>query len=223
MELTKQDLRTIRAVSLFSELDPALLVDAMERFGGKVSVFASGEIILSPDAQPPQAGLVLSGKASVTTPDTAHAVLLRFLKSGDLFGIANLFSSEPFVSRICAENACRCLFLSQEAFAYLLDASPSLRRAYVGFLSDRIRFLNRKIGYLTAGSAERRLALYIASLGEGTVRLQDSITSLSELLNLGRASLYRAFDRLIRDGFLTKNGKELTVHDPKAMLDAYKQ
>ena len=82
--------------------------------------------------------------------------------------------------------------------------------------------MNLKIGYLTAGSAERRLALYLYSLGKREFRLTDSISALSELLDIGRASLYRAFDRLREDGFLQKDGRNLCLLDPDAMLDAYK-
>lgn len=53
--------------------------------------------------------------------------------------------------------------------------------------------------------------------------LTESVTSLSDLLNLGRASLYRAFDRLTADGWLIRNGKRLRLTDPDAMLAFYRQ
>ena len=125
------------------------------------------------------------------------------------------------MSKIYADGACRCIFFSQESISRLLEQSDVFRRNYICFLSNRIRFLNRKISYLTAGSAERRLALYLLSFEKREVELEDSISSLSDLLNLGRASLYRAFDKLCEDGHLIKDGKKLTVLNPKAMLSAY--
>ena len=222
MKPTSKDIRKLAGVSLFSRIPSDLLSETIDRFGGGVREYGGGEVIFSPLADAPQVGVLLSGRAAVSTPSETRSVLLRFLSAGDAFGISNLFSEERFLSLIRTETACRCFLLSQEAIGHLLDHSPEFRRAYVGFLSDRVRFLNRKIGYLTAGSAERRLALYLASLGEGEVRLQDSITSLSDLLNLGRASLYRAFDRLCEDGFLIRNGRNLTILDREAMLRAYK-
>ena len=93
---------------------------------------------------------------------------------------------------------------------------------YLEFLSGRIRYLNLKIGYLTAGGAERRLALYLYSIGKREFRLTDSISALSELLDVGRASLYRAFERLREDGFLQKDGRNFILLNPEAMLNAYK-
>ena len=111
--------------------------------------------------------------------------------------------------------------MPERAIKQLLEEDHAFLYQYLGFLSGRIRYLNRKIGYLTAGSAERRLALYLASLGEKTVRLAESISALSELLDVGRASLYRAFDKLTDDGFIAKDGRTIHLLDTDGMLAAY--
>lgn len=189
-----------------------------------VRTYTDGEIIGSTDESGLPLLIVLAeGKATVTTPNAGRNVLLRFLGAGDLFGIANLFSDAPSVSTVRASGGCTCLLIPEDTVRALLDRDRGFRQNYIGYLSGRVRFLNRKIGYLTAGSAERRLALYLAGLGQGEVTLTESLSSLSELLNLGRASLYRAFDRLTADGYLVKNGKHLTLPDPSAMLAHYNQ
>lgn len=189
-----------------------------------VRTYTDGEIIGSADESGSPLLIVLAeGKATVTTPNAGRNVLLRFLGAGDLFGIANLFSDAPSVSTVRASGGCTCLLIPEDTVRALLDRDRGFRQNYIGYLSGRVRFLNRKIGYLTAGSAERRLALYLAGLGQGEVTLAESLSSLSELLNLGRASLYRAFDRLTADGYLVKNGKHLTLPDPAAMLAHYNQ
>lgn len=220
--MTTKDERKLSSHFLFSNTQINLIEKAIVTHGDGIQDFSDGEIILSPENNPPKLGLLLSGKATVTTPNPSHAVLLRFLNAGDLFGIANLFSEESFISVVRADGACRCLFLSENAVAMLLEKSHAFRESYIGFLTGRIRFLNRKIGYLTAGSAERRLALYLSALGSGEVRLPDSITALSDLLNLGRASLYRAFDKLCNDGYLQKNGRNLYIPNADALKEAYK-
>ena len=175
-----------------------------------VRTYTDGENIGSTDESGLPLLIVLAeGKATVTTPNAGHNVLLRFLGAGDLFGIANLFSDAPSVSTVRASGGCSCLLIPEDTVRALLDRDRGFRQNY--------------IGYLTAGSAERRLALYLAGLGQGEVTLAESLSSLSELLNLGRASLYRAFDRLTADGYLVKTGKHLTLPDPAAMLAHYNQ
>lgn len=221
---TETLLALLEICPLFCGVSPEALAHAGADPGVTFSDYLAGETVYSPaSGGAPRLCILTAGKASVSTPDTAHNVLLRYLGAGDLFGIANLFSGERFVSTVKAETACTCLFLPEAAVRTLLDTDPQFRENYIGYLAGRIRFLNRKIGYLTAGSAERRLALYLAGLGQGEVTLTEPISDLSELLDIGRASLYRAFDRLTADGWLIKSGKRLRLTDPDAMLRYYKQ
>lgn len=221
MIMEEQTFKKIRSQPFLRGVDEPLLRRVCNGDGAFVRSYRTGDVIRSPAETSAMAGIVLSGRAAVTTRDPARSVLLRYLGAGDPFGIANLFCSEPFVSLIRAASPCSCLFLTEDAVRVLLGESPAFRETYIGFLGGRIRFLNRKIGYLTAGSAERRLALYLSSLGAGEVRLPLSLSALSELLDVGRASLYRALDRLTADGYLVRNGRNLTVPDPEALLRAY--
>lgn len=119
-----------------------------------VRTYTDGEIIGSTDESGLPLLIVLAeGKATVTTPNAGRNVLLRFLGAGDLFGIANLFSDAPSVSTVRASGGCTCLLIPEDTVRALLDRDRGFRQNYIGYLSGRVRFLNRKIGYLTAGSA----------------------------------------------------------------------
>ena len=107
---------------------------------------------------------------------------------------------------------------------FLRSKNPPSYENYVRFLTQRIEFLNQKIQYLTAGCAERRLSLYLISQipeDEVATRLDISAVSLADLLDLGRASLYRAMDRLSADGFLTRDGHIYTLHHREQLLTHY--
>ena len=103
------------------------------------------------------------------------------------------------------------------------DTDGDLAMRYIDFLSDRIRFLNRRIATLTAGSAERRLAAWLDTvMPDSTDRivLPFPVNRLADTLGLGRASLYRAFDDLTASGYLTRDGKTVILHDRTAMRQA---
>ena len=216
--LSEKDWKQISPHPLLRQLSKNAICDILDRYGDGISTFSDGEAL----DQRARIGFVLSGTAHVQTADNSRRVLLRVLSPGDAFGVAGMFCETPTVSKIYAGGTCRCVFFSEQAVSHLLETSDAFRKNYVGFLSDRIRFLNRKITYLTAGSAERRLALYLISFGQDQVELTDSISALSDLLNLGRASLYRAFDKLAEDGYLLKKGRSITLLHAEAMLNAYK-
>lgn len=203
---------------LFSGVDSAALAPLAE--AAFAISYAAGETVGSPETFRGKIGLLLSGGADVFSSG-GDGALLRRMSRGDVFGVCNLFSEDHFVSRVVARGKCRVLFLPGDAYGCLLERDAAAMYAYIGFLSDRIRFLNRKIACLTAGSAEGKLARYLASFGENTVNPGISASALSAMLNIGRASLYRAFSRLESEGFLRREGGYYLLLDREAMLKKY--
>jgi len=171
--------------------------------------------------------LLWSGQARVyaRSTDSAHTALLRTMHAGALFGVHCIFNADmPPQSTIVASSACTVLLVPSSLWEEILTSHPETMKRYLRFLTQRIEFLNQKIQYLTAGCAERRLALYLVSqipLDETPTRLDISAVSLADLLDLGRASLYRAMDRLTADGYLTRDGHEYTLHNRESLLTHY--
>ncbi len=95
-----------------------------------------------------------------------------------------------------------------------MAAVPRVGENYVTFLSDRIRFLNRRLSTLTAGQTDGKLWRYLlAHRGEdGVVSLPGGMTGLAETLNMGRSSLYRSLDALTAAGRICRQGKQIIVN-----------
>ena len=221
MLLTKKESEKIFHSPIFRGVNITNAKDVFWRQGCLAVDFEDGDVILAQNEAARKAGIFLSGRAVVTTSDDSKNALLRFFEAGDFFGIANLFTNEDYVSSIRAKKKCRVFFFTEEAIRELLETDKRFLYNYLGFLSGRICYLNCKIRYLTAGSAERRLALYLSSFQKDTVELDASLSSLSELLDIGRASLYRAFDTLIADGYIEKTGRTIRLLAPDAMIRDY--
>ncbi len=221
MEFNDRDLSKICSCALMQGVDPSDARDIFREYGCEIRSFSTGEIIFSPEQDQKKVGWLLLGKAVISTPDMSKHTLLRYLNVNEPFGVASLFSDAPYVSVIHAQKACRVFFLSEGAVRKLLESNPAFLYRYLEFLSGRIRFLNRKIGYLTAGSTERRLAIYLISQESDDFNLSVSFSDLSELLDVGRASLYRAFDKFMADGFIQKDGHRIRLINKEALLQAY--
>lgn len=221
MILTRKETEKIFKSPIFEDVDADLALKIFEKHNCQSVDFEDGDIILSQSEPSRMAGIFLSGEAIVTTADDSKNALLRFFKAGDFFGIANLFTNEDYVSFIRAKKKCRVFFFTEDAIRELLENDKNFLYNYLVFLTGRISYLNQKIRYLTAGSAERRLALYLSSFDSETVELEASLSSLSELLDIGRASLYRAFDTLVADGYIEKKGRTIHLLAPEAMIKDY--
>lgn len=224
--IKKQEIANIVInLPLFGNGNPELVLRCAE--GGKTASFKTGDNIFVIDSQKKELGIIIRGKAKVFSSDTERQVVLRTLTVGDMFGVSTLFGgSDTEVSRIEAASPCSVLFISENELGALLEADKSIMYNYIRFLTSRICFLQSRIACFTAGSAERRLALYLYSLREEqgmgvSVTPSVPLNTLSEMLDIGRASLYRAIDCLTDDGFIKKDGKSFILTSPDEMLKKY--
>ena len=180
------------------------------------------QVILSPGQQSNALYVLCNGSAAAYSSDTDKQVLLRSFKPYEIFGISNLFTDLPFATRIVAGTNCEVLILDKEFLSYLIDNDTGVRYQYIAFLAEKTLYLNQKIACLTAGSAEKRLAYWLDSIAsEDTLILEVPMNALCTMLDMGRASLYRAFDQLEKDGFIKRNGKEIRLYHRETMLSFY--
>lgn len=80
------------------------------------------------------------------------------------------------------------------------------------FLSDRIIFLNHRLGALAGYSASSRLMMYFNEHAKnGIVDLNMNISSFADYLGVGRASLYRAFEELEEKHVIKRTGRHIKL------------
>lgn len=167
--------------------------------------------------------LILRGSVLVSGAKKSAALELNRLGAGDCFGVASLFGSRCGITAVTACEKSELFLLSQKTVEELMQADFMFARNYICFLTDRIGFLNRKIAAFTAGSAEKKLAKYLLSLPaeDGVIALPVSMVRLAALLDLGRASLYRAFTFLEESGQLTREGKTVRLTSAEEFKKIY--
>lgn len=201
--------------ALFGSLDDAVLDALIADRRCSVATYHSGETVYSDRDFRRALGLILAGTVEVHRVGQSQPVLLQQLSEGRLFGVAALFSEdESYVSVLTATSETTVFFLPAEVCEELLTRHPAFALRYIRFLSDRIRFLNRRIASLAAGGAEGKLAQYLLQT-EGKV--SPNRVQLASALGIGRASLYRALDDLSEKGLIALDGKSITVLHPKGL------
>ena len=222
MKVTADFLKKIAKFPLFENATAGAIKLALSADDCYIKIFSSGEAMYGSEETRGSIGIILRGKAEVFSADPGKDVLLRTISVGDMFGVSKLFGkSDALSTRVVSKGGTRVLYVSSNALSQMLENDKTIMYNYIRFMEDRIRFLNEKIMYFTAGSTERRLALYLASLNKKTVRLSISLTDLANTLDVGRASLYRAFDKLNEDGYIIKSEKIILIMNREEMLEHY--
>ena len=193
--------RIFRYTALFASLSEEEWLIVSAHFPPPVEI-AAGQPLLTAD----KAALILlvEGRATVRSAGHGRAAVMRKLAAGDVCGVATLFGDSSPVSEVRAVTDCRVIMLSREIVTRCLYESFAFTRSYIGFLTDRIRFLNRRIANYTEDSTEECLLYYIREnlTAEGEFSPSGSMTELARMLHVGRSSLYRAFEHLVAQGYL---------------------
>ena len=152
---------------------------------------------------------VLSGTAIARS----GGVPLNTFGTGDCFGAAALFSDEShYVSDVFAKSACEVVFISDNQLIDLFSHSPQAAVSYIKFLSDRIRFLNRKISNFTMPTIQKNLLRHLTlNAVDRVYEVKASYLNLAKELSIGRASLYRVMRKLEEEGVISRDGKKITL------------
>ena len=219
----KEILEILDSLPITSGADSTCLLAAADVSTPKFLMIDRGAIILSPGQIEDALYVLCDGSAVAYSADEDKQVLLRTFVPYEIFGISNLYTDLPFATRIVAKSDCRVLVLHKTFLSYLIDHDSRVRYQYISFLAQKTLYLNQKISYLTAGSAEQRLAYWLDSNACGdVVSIQIPMNALCTMLDIGRASLYRAFDKLERDGFIIRQQKTVRLLERDRMLHYYK-
>ena len=213
---------SLREHPLFLHADVSAIDACLPDAKLTVRDFAAGAEIVSVESEM-CLGVLLTGTAAISSADGEKSVVLRMVHKTEMFGIASLFGNErEYRTHVVAQTACRVLFPDADAMRSLILREPHINEAFLRMMANRVMYLNRKIASFTAGSAERRLSLFLCeNEREGVCVSPVSLSALAVSLDIGRASLYRAFDRLEADGFIHKQDKTVRVLDKEGMMKKY--
>lgn len=168
--------------------------------------FSAGQCISEPENFVACLGLVLSGGVRIERHGQGKSVPMGVMTAGQVFGAATLFGGSRYATRLTAKGKCRVLFFPQEAVEDILAASPTAALNYITFLSEKVRYLNARMDFYTAGGAKEKLLGYFSRMADadGFVPLKTSLSALAGQLDMGRASLYRAIEALEAEGAVEK-------------------
>ncbi len=221
MKLNDAEIELVMKTELFRGSPRSVLMRILAVSDCTVGEYSKNDIVFSKTSFTRSLGIVLGGKLRVIKENAdKRPIVMSTLQSGSLFGAAALFNSQgEYVTQITAIEHSRILFLPQRLIKRMIEREPEIAENYIRYLSERILFLNRKIYFLTAGTAEQRLASFLLdNLSEGEyTEMPMPMHRLADALNMSRASLYRAFDLLIESGAVSKQGKLVCISNAELL------
>lgn len=221
MKLNETETELVLKTELFRGSPPSVLTRILAVSDCTAAAYEKNEVVYDKTNFSRSLGIVLEGRLRVTKENAdKRSIVMSTLQRGAMFGAAALFNSEPeYATKITAIEHSRVLFLPQRLIKRMIEREPEIAENYIRYLSERILFLNRKIYFLTAGTAEQRLAGFLLdnlAVGEFS-EMPMTMHRLADALNMSRASLYRAFDELTASGAVSKQGKLVCINNAELL------
>lgn len=197
-----------RDIFLFEGLDNECKAKILALLPEKVT-FSKGETIYSNDRYERAMGILLDGKATASKGN----IIKRTFAAGDVFGVAAMFgNNNDYISLITAASTCTVQFIPEKQLKDIFKKHPKTAFNYINFLSDRVRFLNKKIEQLSGPDTLSKLLSFLKGNADekGIVEVKN-MSTLSKMVGIGRTSLYRDLDDLEQKGFITKQNNIIRV------------
>ncbi|MBQ8738088.1 MAG: Crp/Fnr family transcriptional regulator [Clostridia bacterium] len=178
--------------------------------GYEVIKYSKNDIMLCAKSQK-RIGIIIEGRATIISGD--DGVIIKKLSSNDIYGVAILFDEPEYLTKVIATSTCTVLTISREFVQKCIEYNHKIALNYIEYLANKISFLNNKISAYTAKSAENKLYSYLLQLprNENVITLKTDFSAIAKMIGIGRASLYRAFDKLEESGLIVKNKKEIIL------------
>jgi CRP-like cAMP-binding protein len=202
----------LSSLFLFENVDAEVIEKSCEFDGCNVKEYNVGDVMQDfKSAQ--NIGLMLNGKATIISGD--NGVIIRKLIKDDIYGVAKLFDNPKYLTKIVATTKCTVLTISKEFVEKCIELDKNIALNYIKLLAKKIGFLNNKISSYTAKTTDNKLYTYLLQLPRNgdKIVLNTDFSAIAKMLGIGRASLYRAFDKLENDGLIIKNDKEIILKE----------
>lgn len=197
---------------IYKDIKKDILEHCSSFDGWKIVTYQKNETMLSADSEK-NIGIVLEGKAIIINED--ESVIIKRLEKNDIYGVATLFNKLNYKTKVISCSKMSVLLLNKSFIEACIAYCPRISINYLEYLAQKIEFLSNKINSYTAKTVEAKLYSYLRQLPieNNKIVLKSDFSEIAKMLGIGRASLYRAFDKLENDGLINKNNKEIIFNE----------
>lgn len=221
-EFNANDFNEALGCCLFDRCGEDMVRNYLDSSGVSVCDFTGGEEIPR-ELRVNCWSVVITGSVKIFSGGEGGSVLLNVVSRRGIFDIAALTGRCGNVPQcaVITVGRCRIAFITACGIESLMRDYPQIAANCLGFFTERVGFLNRRIRTLSCGSCESKLADFLLNEfyqegGSFVVKLKSCV-ELANRLGVSRASLYRALGTLEDSGIISRSGKLITILDMQGL------
>lgn len=142
-------------------------------------------------------------------------IIIRIVHNNEIFAEAVLYGRNTYPVNSTAINKTYLLAINVSGFKELCFTNQEFILKLFVTMSHQLRYFVDMINDLTSADTTSRLLKYLYNLkektGSSTITLPISKRDLAMLLGAAPETVSRIFAKLQNDGFISFNGKEITI------------
>lgn len=209
LELLKKD-------RLFGKLESEKIFSWLNDGKIRIMTLMKGEKLMTSEDTSSCLVIVISGCIIVSKINAqGKETIFNYHSSGAIFGMTSIFGSEHvFPSVMTCKQQSKIAIIPKCLIEQAFRENYDFAKEYASLLTDKILFLNEKLSAYTESDTEGKLLSWIKSASESTNEItipSGGISHLAKALGMGRASLYRALDKLEKEGMILRSGDKITI------------
>ncbi len=213
MQKRRDELNILAESIIFAGCDVCLLEGLCDHPLCRLELYKSGQTVGCAGGA---LGVLIKGRIVVHAQKEGKKLLLNCHEKGAVFGFSSLFQEQPsaFCTEMRAKGNAQVLWIDEILLLELIEQDSRVACNIIAYQASKIRFLNSKILSLTRPGAEERLYAHLCAMkrnADGQIAVPVHMSEISARLNVSRASVYRALDRLIAEGKVEKSGNTLII------------
>ena len=213
------NIENLKECFLFKEMEMSEIEELISKISPHVVDFSRGDTIYSPTTFEKKIGFILEGKCEVRhSRKSGSGVVMNILGEGDSFGVLAAFSDNEFPTEIVAAKSTKVMFFDKNSIISMVGSNTKTAANLIGFLVNRIEFLNENIFTFSGGNVEQKLAHYLITESKSKGESFDfNRKKAAEAISAGRASVYRALDTFAEAGVISYDSKKIYIIDPMGL------
>jgi CRP-like cAMP-binding protein len=168
--------------------------------------------------------IVHSGRVRVIRlSDEGAELVLSVIGPGGVIGELSIFDSEPRSASVEAIEPCELVVVSNARVREVLSRSPESLLTVVSELATMVRRLTGSTADLVFLDLPHRVAKFLLlnridrADGSAHVEFAMSQSGVAAQLGVARQSFNTALGQLIREGWISVDGRKVTIHDIDAL------
>jgi len=224
-----QDISALLYSPLFEGADKDAVAAWLETLGGHCETYSTGQILCFQGDVYDRLILLIQGSAAAQFQDASGKIMrVETLHAPEAVASAVVFSTEQILPvTLTAEQDLRLYRVKTEDLLTLLQKDQQVLKNLLQDMGDRLAFLAEKARFLRFSTLREKTAGYLLQLSDrsrdAAVKLPYTREKLAEMFGVERPSLSREFSKMVNEGLITIEGRNVTILDREELRECIDQ